>query len=139
MARCLQGGGLAVHGGTVTITSSSITRDTANVRAHINMKVPIAPMGKLLTCWPRLTLAQLRMLWSTTGGECSRDLQKFPSPDADMLAPTHACTTANALVNDRGYVPQGPCKVSIALMGKLLTCWPRLTLAKLRIILSTTE
>ena len=29
------------------------------------------------SCTP---LAQLRMLWSTTAGECSRDLQKFPSP-----------------------------------------------------------
>jgi hypothetical protein len=36
---------------------------------------------------------------------------------ADMLAPTLACTTANALVNDRGYVPQRPCKVPIAPMG----------------------
>jgi hypothetical protein len=36
---------------------------------------------------------------------------------ADMLAPTHTCTTANTLVNNRGYVPQRPCKFSIAPMG----------------------
>ena len=41
-------------------------------------KFPIAPMGKLLTCLPRLTLVQL--LRSTTGGACHRDLAKFPSP-----------------------------------------------------------
>jgi hypothetical protein len=43
-------------------------------------KPPIAPMGKLLMCLPRLTLAQLRTLRSTTGGECCRDLAKFPLP-----------------------------------------------------------
>jgi hypothetical protein len=43
-------------------------------------KSPIAPIGKLLTCLPRLTLAQLRTLWSSTGCTCHRDLQKFPSP-----------------------------------------------------------
>ena len=43
-------------------------------------KVPIAPMGKLLTRLPRLTLAQLRTLRSSTGCTCCRDLAKFPSP-----------------------------------------------------------
>ena len=42
-------------------------------------KFPI-PKGKLLTCLPRLTLAQLRTLRSTTGGTCYSDLAKFPSP-----------------------------------------------------------
>ena len=37
-------------------------------------------MGKLLTCLPRLTLAQLQTLRSTTECTCRRDLQKFPSP-----------------------------------------------------------
>ena len=42
-------------------------------------KVPIALMGKLLTCLPRLTLAQLlTTLRSTAGGACRSDLQKFP-------------------------------------------------------------
>jgi hypothetical protein len=35
---------------------------------------------------------------------------------ADMLAPTHACTTANAPVNYRMYVQQRPSKVPIAPM-----------------------
>ena len=52
----------------VTITSSLITGNTANsassVRAHVQN---FLPMGKLLTCLPRLTLAQLRTLWSTRG------------------------------------------------------------------------
>ena len=64
-ARCLQGGGVFVNGGTVTLSSCTINGNTANaVRAH---------------------------------------LQKFPWPDvkvADVLAPTHACTTANAPVNN---------------------------------------
>ncbi len=43
-------------------------------------KVPIAPMGKLLTCLPRLTLAQLRTLRSTSGGACHRDLESSHRP-----------------------------------------------------------
>ena len=37
---------------------------------------------------------------------------------ADALAPTHACTTANASVIYRMYVLQRPCKLPIAPMGK---------------------
>ena len=48
-------------------------------------KVPIAPMGKWLTCLPRLTLAQLRTLRSTTVCTCRRDLAKFPSPRWEFL------------------------------------------------------
>ena len=65
-------------------------------------------------------LAQLRTLRSTTVGTCHRDLEKFASPDgkiADVLALILACTTANASVNYRMYVPQRPSKVPIALMG----------------------
>ena len=36
---------------------------------------------------------------------------------ADVLALTHACTTANSSVNYRRYVPQRPSKVPIAPMG----------------------
>ena len=60
-ACCLQGGGVIVSSGTVTITSSTIYGNTAHrVRDQV---------------------------------------QKFPSPDgkvANVLASTHACTTANA-------------------------------------------
>ena len=140
-------------------------------------------MGKMLTCLPRLTLAQLRTLRSTTVGTCHRDLEnlptpqwethvcsarclqgggvfvqggsvtissctisgnsaiwvcashacKSPSPDgkvADVLAPTHACTTANASVNYRiMHVPQRRCKVPVAPMGKCLADMPNSTLA----------
>jgi hypothetical protein len=42
-ARCLQGGGVYVYSGTVTITSSSIYGNTANyVRAH-DQKFPLPP------------------------------------------------------------------------------------------------
>ena len=41
-------------------------------------------MGTLLTRLPRLTLAQLRTLRSTTAGTCHRDLENFPSPRWDF-------------------------------------------------------
>ena len=73
---------------------------------------------------------------------CRKDLKFTHCPDgkvADVLAPTHACTTANASVYYRGCVPQRPCKVpSIALMGKMLTRLPRVSLAQLRTLPSTT-
>jgi len=57
---------------------------------------------------------------------------------ADVLAPTHACTTANASVNYRGCVPQRPVNFPSPQWGKLLTCLPRLTLAQLRLALWST-
>ncbi len=73
-------------------------------------KLPIAPMGTLLTCLPRLTLAQLQMLRSTTVGTCHTEtLQISHRPSGkmvDVLASTLACTTAaDALVTYRMYVP----------------------------------
>ena len=51
---CLQGGGVFIDGGTVTFLSCTVTGNTAyNV---LTLKLPIAPMGKLLTCLLRLTL-----------------------------------------------------------------------------------
>ena len=51
-ARCLQGGGVYVSSGTVTISSCTISGNTASyVRAHVQ-NFPIAPMGKLLMCLP---------------------------------------------------------------------------------------
>ena len=66
------GGGVFVQGGTVAISSCTISGNTATyVRAH----VPIALMGRLLTCLPRLSLAQLRLtLLSTTVGMRRRGL-----------------------------------------------------------------
>ena len=49
-------------------------------------KVPIAPMGKLLTCLRRLTLAQLRpTLWSTTERTCRRDLEISHGPHGRLM------------------------------------------------------
>jgi hypothetical protein len=69
-----------------------------------------SPDEKLPTCLHRLTLAQLRTLRSTTGGTCHRDLAKFPTPRsfADVPAPPHACTIANAPVNFSMYVLHRP-------------------------------
>jgi hypothetical protein len=91
----LQGGGIYVSNGTVSIVNSQVySNQAANVRAHA-LKSSHRPDGKM----------------------------------ADVLAPIHACTTANASVNYRWCVPQKPCKFPIAPMGKWLTCLPRLTLA----------
>jgi hypothetical protein len=80
--------------------------------------VPIAPMGKMLTRLPRLSLAQLRLtLRSTTVCTCRRGLNFSHRPHgkiADALASTLACTTAaDAPVNysvhlTDVYVPQRP-------------------------------
>ena len=111
-ARCLQGGGVYVSSGTVTITSSSINGNTARYVHAFCSKVPIAPMRRLFTCLPRLSLAQLRTLPSTTVCTCGRDFLKFQSPDGinvDALALILACTTAtDASVNYRMYVQQRP-------------------------------
>ncbi len=46
----LQGGGVRVQGGTVSIVNSQIYSNTAgSVRASHACKLPIAPMGNLLT------------------------------------------------------------------------------------------
>jgi hypothetical protein len=83
-----------------------------------DMYVPDTPANfpspqweKMLTCLPRLTLAQLRTLRSTAvDGTCHRDLTTSHRPDgemADLLAPIHTCTTANAPVN---YCTGGACR-----------------------------
>jgi hypothetical protein len=64
--------------------------------------------GKVADVLVGLTLAQLQTLRSTTGGTCHRDLET-DGKVADVLAPTHTCTTANDnLVNYRGCLPQRP-------------------------------
>ena len=44
-APCLQGGGVNVGGGTVTLSSCTITGNTAYVRAHA--QIPHRPDGKI--------------------------------------------------------------------------------------------
>ena len=86
----LQGGGVYVYSGTVTMTSCTITGNSFS---------------------------------NTASGPVRAHVQNFPSPDGKMahvLAPTHACTTANASVNYRGYVPHRDLeKVPNAPMGCL--------------------
>ena len=79
-ARCLQGGGVAVVGGSVSIVNSQIYSNTVNSQ-----------------------------IYSNTAPYVRAHLQNFPLPDgkvADVLASTHACTTANALVNYSRCVQQ---------------------------------
>ena len=81
---CLQGGGVFIDGGMVTFLSCTVTGNTAyNV---LTLKLPIAPMGKWLTCLPRLLLAQLPTLRSTTQGvRAPESLKISHRPDGKML------------------------------------------------------
>ena len=58
--------------GVVQEIGLNFIRGVVQVRvAETSCELPIAPMGRLLTCLPRLTLAQLRpTLWSTTACTC---------------------------------------------------------------------
>jgi len=73
---------------------------------------PHRPMGRLLTCLPRLTLAQLQTLRSTIQGvRAAETLKTSHRPNgkvADVLALTLACTTS---VNYSKYVPQRPASI----------------------------
>ncbi len=111
-ARCLQGGGgVLVYGGSVTIASCTISGNTllenagyVRARALTLLKVPIAPMGKLLTCLPRLTLAQLRTLRSTIVCTCHRDLENFPLPPWEthvLLVVCRAAVSTSLLARSR--------------------------------------
>jgi hypothetical protein len=142
VARCLQGGGFYVQDGTVSIVNSQIYSNTASkVRASHACKLPIAPMGKLLKCLPRLTLAQLQTHRSTTVGTCHRDLANFPSPPWE----THVCSlfagwrcqcrgrhSGHLIVHhqrEHSCLGARSCsKLPIAPMGKVLTCLHQLSL-----------
>ena len=62
-----------------TPASTTAADAPVNYRMYVPQRpsmFPIAPMGKWLTCLPRLSLAQLRpTLRSTTDGTCHRDLE----------------------------------------------------------------
>ena len=88
-------------------------------------------MGKWLTRPPRLTLAhncgrRSGQLQIVRAAETFNVSHRPDGKMADMLASTHACTTANddTSVNYRMCVLLRPSKVPIAPMGKLLTCLP---------------
>ena len=60
-------------------TANASVNYTVGIRAAETFMVSIAPMGKLLTCLSRLSLAQLRpTLWSTKDGACHKDC-RFPT------------------------------------------------------------
>ena len=100
-ARCLQGGGVYVNSGTVTITSSSIHGNTAFHGGGVNSNSYGGTVSIVNS-----------QIYSNTADYVRADVRNSPSPDvkvADVLALTHACTTANdALVNYSMYVPQRP-------------------------------
>jgi hypothetical protein len=98
--RCLQGGGVYVGFGTVTITSSSITGNTAYgyVRAHVQ-EFPLSPCHQ-------------RQRHRHPASTSSKEVKTSHGPNgkmADVLASTLACTTAaDASVNYSMYVLQRP-------------------------------
>jgi hypothetical protein len=116
--------------------ASTHTCTTANASVNYRLCVPqrpckisIAPMGKCLADMPNSTLAVL-LSCSTRHMYMPATLKISHCPDgkvADVLAPTHAHTIANALVNYRGCVLQRPYTFPIAPMGTLLICLPRLS------------
>ena len=141
-ARCLQGGGVLVQGGSVTFDSCTITGNTATyVHAHPqNFPSPRWDFYMFCACACRAVVSlSLEAQWPSHRAPslaiqllmCVLTLKSPHRPDgkiADMLALTPARTTAaDASVNNRMYVPQRPSKVPIAPMGRLLTYSPRLT------------
>ena len=79
--------------------------------SHASAKPHLSPMGKWLTCLPRLTLAQSERSGHLQPVRAAETLKISHRPDgkiADVLASTHTCTTANASVNISWCVPQRP-------------------------------
>ena len=78
----------------------------------LTLKSSHRPDGKTADALARLTLAQLRTLRGQLQWvRAAETLKSSHRPDgkiADVLALTLACTTANASVNNRVYVPQRP-------------------------------
>jgi hypothetical protein len=115
-------------------------------------KFHIAPMGKLLTCLPRLTLAQLRTLRSTIQMVRATETLKsshrpngrltFCSLFAGRWCPCLGWLSVNRelpdLLQHSTHCAPSSSKVPIAPMGNWLTCLPRLSLAQLRLTLRPT-
>jgi hypothetical protein len=89
-ARCLQGGGVSVLGGLVTISSCTINGNTADiVRALTLLKVPIAPMldSRFARClqgggfydWDGTVSIVNSQIYSNTAPDV-RTFRYFPSP-----------------------------------------------------------
>jgi hypothetical protein len=120
------------------------------VSAAETLKTSHRPDGNIADALARLTLAQLRTLRSTTGGACRRDLENFPSPRWETHIVLVVCRAAVSQSLEAQWPShrapsvgtQHLCvlmfKTSHHPMGKWLTCLPRLTLAQLRTLRSTT-
>eukprot|EP00900_Chrysochromulina_parva_P023401 jgi/Chrpa1/5695/Chrysochromulina_OHIO_Genome00012547-RA len=137
--------GLGITGGYTAAVLADVLAPTHACTTAVNYsrcvpqrpsKVPIAPMGTLLTCWSRLTLAQLQTLaqpfvpgggvyvMGTLLALCVLMFKSSHRPDgeiADVLALTHACTTANASVNYRGWWHSG----NLIVHDKWKLSWPK--------------
>jgi hypothetical protein len=137
-ARCLQGAGVHVQGGTVSIVNSQIYSNRATTVRALLQKFPIAPTGKLLT--HLLVLACVTAAdasRSTTVGQlctCRRDLQLYHHPMGDLLM----CSPRLTLAQLQAVRAAETMKNSHRPDGKLLTCLPRHTLAQLRPTLRST-
>ena len=104
MARCLQGGGVRVRSGTVSIVNSQVYSNQANyVRAHVqNIPSPHSKMADMLALTQ--ALAQLQ------GVRAAVTFKFSHRPDVGtLLTCLDSCTTvADAPINCSGYVPQRP-------------------------------
>ncbi len=105
LAPCLQGGGVFVQGGSVTIDSCTISGNAASVSVHVQ-KFP-CPHGNMADM-PRSTLIfhnSDRYLVLSGNCTCQPRLQTSHRPNgkiADVLAPTQTCTTAIMLRSTTG-------------------------------------
>ena len=123
-ARCLQGGGVFVWGGSVTFDSCTITGNTAygSVRAHVqnfasprwdfHMFCAYACRAAVCTSAVARLLSHRAPSLATQLTLCVLTLKSSHRPDgknADVLALILACTTVtDASMNYSKYVPQRP-------------------------------
>ena len=134
---CLQGGGVYVQGGSVSFSSCTITGNTAfnYVRAHAQ-KFPSPRWethifarclqgGGIRVDGGSVSLIYCQVHSNQASYVRGLTLKSSHRPDeniADVLAPTHACTTANTSVNYSLYVPQRTLKTSHRPDGRLTFC-----------------
>jgi hypothetical protein len=107
------GGGVDIgEGFTVTLSSCTITGNTAvSVRAHAQ-NFPLPQWESCRRACPRLTLALLQTLRSTTGCTCHRDLEKFPSPRWETHVCSACCLQGGGVRVGEGTVTVSSCTIS---------------------------
>jgi len=99
----------------LSITRSVILEAAAGATVTLNAQASFSSRRRVVSINPGwsgvVQLIRLNITGGNTNAVVRAHVQNFPSPDgkmADALAPTHACTTANASVNFRLYVLQRP-------------------------------